>query len=57
MQHHRLHHSIPPRWASLATIGVDERTGEHATMLAFGLPPRMALGMRMDIPAGLGVME
>jgi putative ABC transport system permease protein len=27
------------------TIGVDERAREHATMLAFGLPPRTVLGM------------
>jgi putative ABC transport system permease protein len=27
------------------TIGVDERVREHATMLAFGLPPRTVLGM------------
>ncbi|KUL25604.1 FtsX-like permease family protein [Actinoplanes awajinensis] len=27
------------------TIGVDERGREHATMLAFGLPPRTVLGM------------
>ncbi|MFI7542231.1 FtsX-like permease family protein [Actinoplanes sp. NPDC049599] len=28
-----------------ATISVDERAREHATMLAFGLPPRTVLGM------------
>lgn len=28
-----------------ATIGIDERVREHATMLAFGLPPRTVLGM------------
>jgi putative ABC transport system permease protein len=28
-----------------ASIGMDERSREHATMMAFGLPPRTVLGM------------
>lgn len=35
-------------------IGVDERAREHATMLAFGLPPRTLLGMTTVETALLG---
>jgi putative ABC transport system permease protein len=38
------------------TIGVDERAREHATMLAFGLPPRTVLGMTTVETVLIGVV-
>lgn len=38
------------------TIGVDERAREHATMLAFGLPPRTVLGMTTVETVVVGVI-
>ena len=38
------------------SIGVDERSREHATMLAFGLPLRTVLGMTMVEAAVIGVL-
>jgi putative ABC transport system permease protein len=38
------------------SIGVDERSREHATMLAFGLPVRTVLGMTMVEAALIGVL-
>jgi putative ABC transport system permease protein len=37
-------------------IGVDERTREHATMLAFGLPTRTVLGMSAVETVAVGVV-
>lgn len=42
-----------------ASIGADERSREHATMLAFGLPPRTVLGMATSeavLIGGLGTL-
>ena len=39
-----------------ASINMDERRREHATMLAYGLPPRTVLGMAMAESAVLGVI-
>ena len=36
------------------SIGVDERSREHATMIAFGLPLRTVLAMRHDDTGGSG---
>ena len=38
------------------TIGVDERAREHATMLAFGLPPRTVLGLTVTESVLVGVL-
>jgi putative ABC transport system permease protein len=34
-----------------ASIGTDERSREHATMMAFGLPARTVLGMTPPNPS------
>ena len=39
-----------------ASINMDERRREHATMLAYGLPARAILGMAMTESAALGVI-
>ena len=39
-----------------ASINMDERRREHATMFAYGLPPRTVLGMAMLESAALGLM-
>ena len=39
-----------------ANINMDERRREHATMFAYGLPPRTVLGMAMLESAALGLM-
>lgn len=39
-----------------ASIGMDERSREHATMLAYGLPPRTVLGLTTTESALLGVV-
>ena len=37
-------------------IGIDERSREHATMLAFGLPMRTVLGMAVTESAVIGLL-
>jgi putative ABC transport system permease protein len=39
-----------------SSIGMDERSREHATMLAFGLPMRTVLGMAVTESAVIGVL-
>jgi putative ABC transport system permease protein len=39
-----------------ASISADERTREHATMFAFGLPPRVVLGMAVVENAFIGLL-
>ena len=39
-----------------ASIGTDERSREHATMMAFGLPPRTVLGMTATESVLVGVL-
>jgi putative ABC transport system permease protein len=39
-----------------SSIGMDERSREHATMLAFGLPTRTVLGMAVTESAVIGVL-
>lgn len=39
-----------------ASISADERTREHATMFAFGLPPRTVLGMAVVENAMIGLL-
>jgi putative ABC transport system permease protein len=39
-----------------SSIGMDERSREHATMLAFGLPTRTVLGMAVTESAVTGVL-
>lgn len=39
-----------------ASISADERTREHATMLAFGLPPRVVTGMAVAENALIGLI-
>ena len=39
-----------------ASIGMDERSREHATMLAFGLPPRTILGMAVTESSIIGAL-
>lgn len=39
-----------------SSIGADERAREHATMYAFGVPPRTVLGMSMVESAVVGVL-
>jgi len=39
-----------------SSIGMDERSREHATMLAFGLPTRSVLGMAVTESAVIGVL-
>jgi len=40
-----------------SSIGMDERSREHATMLAFGLPARAVLGMAVTESAVIGVFS
>jgi putative ABC transport system permease protein len=39
-----------------ASIGTDERSREHATMMAFGLPPRTVLGLTVTESVLVGVL-
>jgi putative ABC transport system permease protein len=39
-----------------ASVGTDERSREHATMMAFGLPPRTVLGMTAAESVLVGVL-
>jgi putative ABC transport system permease protein len=39
-----------------SSIGMDERSREHATMLAFGLPTRTVLGMAITESAIIGIL-
>jgi putative ABC transport system permease protein len=39
-----------------ASVGTDERSREHATMMAFGLPPRTVLGMTATESVLIGVL-
>lgn len=39
-----------------ANINMDERRREHATMFAYGLPPRVVMGMAMVESAALGLI-
>jgi putative ABC transport system permease protein len=39
-----------------ASISADERTREHATMFAFGLPPRVVMGMAVVENAFIGLL-